>query len=299
MMMRDPRRLLGASLPDSTSGWTADQVILYHLAAGAGLSGASAEELPYIYEKNLEVLPTFGVIPGFGAVAGLNDVPGLEIDLTRLLHIAHDIEIPKPIPSEGRARHSGRIEAVYDEQTGARLLVEIESFDQHGDLLFTNRFSILLLGAGGFGGEPAPPRGQPRPSRTPDLVVDTPVLPNQAALYRLLGDKNPLHIDPDFARRAGYTRPPLHGLCTFSMVCKAVIDHAQGGDGRSVGRIQAAFAGPVFPGDTIATEMWCEDGLVTVASKVKERGTPVIAAGTVQFRGGVPANRKRIRVNVP
>src|SRR5512134_282186 len=144
---------------------------------------------------------------------------------------------------------------------------------------------MFLRGEGGFGGERGPDIGNEPPDRKPDLVVESPTLPQQALLYRLCGDKNPLHADPEFAKIGGFDRPILHGLCSFGIVCKAVVDRALGGDVAKVAGYQARFAGVVFPGETLVTSLWREGDRFIVAAKTKERDTPVIANAAVTLRG--------------
>ena len=151
-------------------------------------------------------------------------------------------------------------------------------------MLFVNRFSLFLRGAGGFGGDSGPKAGNVAPERAPDHVVESPTLPQQALLYRLSGDKNPLHADPEFAKMGGFDKPILHGLCSYGIVCKAAVDHAIGGDTAKVARYQARFAGVVFPGETIVTSLWNEGGKILIAAKTKERGTAVISNAAITLR---------------
>ena len=147
-----------------------------------------------------------------------------------------------------------------------------------------NRFAAFLRGEGGFGGEPGPAPGNEPPARDPDHVVESPTLPQQALLYRLSGDKNPLHIDPSFAQLGGFDKPILHGLCSYGIVCKAVVDSALGGDVAAVAGYRARFSGVVFPGETIVTSMWEEGGRIVVSARTKERDTPVISNAAITLR---------------
>jgi acyl dehydratase len=141
-----------------------------------------------------------------------------------------------------------------------------------------------VRGEGGFGGPSGPPPANEPPSRSPDIEVERATLPQQALLYRLSGDRNPLHADPEFAKLGGFDQPILHGLCSYGIVCKAVVDEALGGDVGSVARYQARFAGVVFPGETLVVQMWMEDHCVVVAAHTKERGTPVITNAAITRR---------------
>ncbi|KAA0225763.1 MaoC family dehydratase [bacterium] len=137
---------------------------------------------------------------------------------------------------------------------------------------------------GGWGGESGPKSGNEKPDRDPDLVVESKTLPQQALLYRLSGDKNPLHADPEFSKLGGFEVPILHGLCSYGVVCKAVVDNMLGGDTGKVARYQARFAGVVFPGETIVTAMWKEGNTILVDAKVKERGLNVISNAAITTR---------------
>ena len=152
------------------------------------------------------------------------------------------------------------------------------------DPLFVNRFSLFLRGEGGFGGDSGPAAGNAAPDRAPDNVVESPTIPQQALLYRLSGDKNPLHADPGFAKMGGFDTPILHGLCSFGIVCKAVVDNALGGDTSKVARYQARFAGVFFPGETMVTSYWKDGNTILVESKSKERGTAVISNAAITVR---------------
>lgn len=274
----------GAKLEPSSASWSEDNVILYHLGIGAALERPSdPKELQYTYEAALKVLPTFAVVPVFKAIAGLGSVPGVSINFAMVLHGEQDIEIHRPIPTAANIDSQACIEGIYDKGKAALIVLRVDS-SVGGEPLFTNRFSIFARGEGGFGGEGGPKAGNEAPTREPDHVVETRTLPNQALLYRLSGDKNPLHADPNFAAFGGFDRPILHGLCSYGIACKAVVDTALDGDVNKVARYQARFAGVVFPGETIVTSMWKDGDKILVSAKSKERGTPVISNAAVTLR---------------
>ena len=281
----DPSRALGAPIPGGPFSWNRDRVILYALGVGAGVPQTDANELSYTYEKNLKVLPSFGVVPAFGALGGLGAVPGMSFNPMMLLHGEQDLEIRGPIPVEGEVESSGKVAGIYDKGKAALVVLEMETrLKGQAEPLFVNRFSLFLRGEGGFGGESGPAAGNAAPDRAPDHVVESKTLPQQALLYRLSGDKNPLHADPDFAKMGGFDMPILHGLCSYGIVCKAVVDAALGGDTTKVARYQARFAGVVFPGETIVTSIWKEGGTLLIDAKTKERGTPVISNAAIWVR---------------
>jgi acyl dehydratase len=282
----DVAKVVGAEMPDAVGGWDADDVILYHLGLGAGTPPTEERELEYVYEARLKVLPSFSVIPAFGALGGMIAVDGIDINPMMILHGEQRTVLHKPLPTSAKVTSSGRITDVFDKGKGAAVVIEADTRDEVGELLATNRFLAFVRGEGGFGGEPGPAPGNPTPDREPDLVVESPTLPQQAALYRLSGDKNPLHIDPALASMVGFERPILHGLCSYGIVCKAVVDHALGGDVTAVADYEARFAGVLFPGETIVTSMWNENDKVIINATCKERGTPVITNAAITRKEG-------------
>jgi acyl dehydratase len=281
----DVDKVVGVELPGDVTAWDTDKVILYHLGLGAGVPPTDPKELAYTYEPRLKVLPSFGVLPVFGMLAGLVGLEGMSFNPMMLLHGEQDLIVHRSLPTSAKVENSGRIAAVYDKGKGALVVIETETREIGGDPLCTNRFSAFIRGEGGFGGESGPAPGNPPPARDPDILVDSPTLPQQALLYRLSGDKNPLHADPDMAKLGGFAAPILHGLCSYGIVCKAVVDHAFDGDVTKVARYQARFAGVVFPGETLTTSMWREGEQVIVSSKTKERDSAVITNAAVTAKG--------------
>jgi acyl dehydratase len=280
----DPEKARGARISEGTYEWTRDQVILYHLGVGAGVPATDAGELEYTYEKSLKVLPSYGVIPVFGALGGLGNVPGLQFNFAMLLHGEQDLELHKPIPPEAKVRSSGRVADIFDKGKAALVILEVETKDASGDPLFTNRFSLFLRGEGGFGGESGPKAGNQPPERKPDGVIESPTLPQQALIYRLSGDKNPLHCDPDFAKLGGFDKPIIHGLCSYGIVCKAVVDHVLGGDVAKVARYQVRFAGVGYPGETYLTSWWREGNQILIEARSKQRDAIIISNAAITVR---------------
>lgn len=280
----DLDKVLGAELPSGSHSWDADDVILYHLGLGAGVPATDAGELAYVYERGLEVLPSFAVIPPFATLGGLADLDGFDVNLALLLHGEQELTLAGPIPPAGEVTTTATVKAVYDKGKGALVIVETVSADAAGNELFVNRFSSFLRGEGGFGGEGGPPPAPGAPEREPDFTVECPTLPQQALLYRLSGDKNPLHADPAYAAKGGFDAPILHGLCSFGIACKAVVDAALEGDVARVGGYRARFAGVVFPGETLVVRAWRQADQVLLAVEAKERGTPVLSNAAITVR---------------
>jgi 3-hydroxyacyl-CoA dehydrogenase/3a,7a,12a-trihydroxy-5b-cholest-24-enoyl-CoA hydratase len=281
----DVKKALGAALPAPEYGWNEDTLMLYALGAGVGIDRdqTSASVLQYTFENGLRALPTFGVVPSFPMLMGLMNVPALSFNPMMLLHGEQYLEVLKtPIPTSATTRTEGRITGIYDKGKGALVVIEAITKDSTGSPLFKNEFGIFLRGEGGFGGEAGPPAANEAPKRAPDAVVEYPTLTHQALLYRLSGDKNPLHADPGFAAMGGFDKPILHGLCTFANVGRAVIEACAGDDPTRFRSIRVRFARPVMPGETIVTEMWKESATdVVVQAKVKERDQVVITNARV------------------
>lgn len=252
---------LGAEFGAVEFSWTATNVQLYNLALGAGADPMDARELSYVVDGNPQVLPTFGCV-----AASFNEIeppkvswPGVEIDLAKVLHASEQVSVPAPLPPSGSARAVSRIVEVWDKGKAAVVVLETSVTALDGAPLWTQRRSIFARGEGGFGGERGPSTSGATPDRAPDVELDIPILPQQALLYRLCGDRNPLHSDPEFAAAAGFPRPILHGLCTYGMTCKAIVDALLDADVAAVRSYGARFAGVAYPGETLRAGVWKED----------------------------------------
>ncbi|KAF5681328.1 peroxisomal hydratase-dehydrogenase-epimerase [Fusarium circinatum] len=260
-------------------------VILYNLGVGA-----KRTDLKYVFEgsDDFQVIPTFGVIPPFNAEMPFefdNIVPNFSPMM--LLHGEQYLEIRKfPIPTNARLVTRGRLLEVIDKGNASIARTSTTTVDANtGEDVFYNEANVFLRGAGGFGG---PKRGADRgastaankpPARAPDVVVESPTHDDQAAIYRLSGDYNPLHIDPAFAKVGGFKAPILHGLCSFGIAGKAVYERFG-----AFKNIKVRFAGVVIPGQTLVTEMWREGNKIIFQTKVKETGKPAIAGAAAELR---------------
>ncbi len=279
----DPSQALGAKLPEGGNSYDIDNVILYHLGVGAGNPPTDPGELRYTYEKDLKVLPSFAVCAAFGAMGGLDKVPGLSFDFMMLLHGEQEVIVHRPLPPSATLKTQAKIAEIWDKGKAALVVLEATSSDADGPL-FTNRFSLFLRGEGGFGGESGPKAGNKAPDRAPDGVIEVPTLPQQALIYRLSGDKNPLHADPEFAAMAGFDKPIIHGLCSYGVVCKAIVDNVLDGDTDKVAGYAARFAGVGFPGETYVISYWKEGDKILVEAKSKERDAIIISNAAVTVR---------------
>ncbi len=276
----DPDRVRAATLADTTHSWDADDVILYHLGVGAGVPPTDPAELAYTYEAGLKVLPSFATIPMFGSMMNILNLDGFDINPAMILHGEQTVDIHSPIPTAASVTNRARVVDLYDKGKGALVVLEIVSADSTGQDLFTNTVSVFVRGEGGFGGPQGPEATNVAPERGPDHVFKSSTIPQQALLYRLSGDKNPLHADPAFAAFGGFDRPILHGLCAYGIVCKAVVDGVFEGDVTAVSRFGARFTGVVFPGETIVTRVWEEDGLI-IEARTAERDSMVISNAAI------------------
>ena len=248
-------------------------VILYALGAGA-----TEAEPRFVFEG----APDFGVVPSFAvipATRSLFDAVGLlDADLMRLLHGEQAIRWHRPIPTGGRLLTTWEVSNIYDKGKGALAIVTSRTSDEQGPL-FDNMFSLFIRGEGGFGGDRGPEaeRHDPPADRGPDFRVAAPTASTQALLYRLSGDRNPLHASPEFARMSGFERPILHGLCTLGYATRALVNAGLGGDPARLKSLSARFAGVVFPGDEIVTEGWSLPGGRWILRTTTGRGTPAIS----------------------
>jgi len=287
------QRAKSATPKDTEFKYTERDVMLYNLGIGARRT-----DLRYIYEgaDDFQVIPTFGVIPPFDAELPYNMedvVPNFSPMM--LLHGEQYLEVRKyPIPTSARLISRGKLLEVVDKGSAAVLKNGITTVNaETGEELFYNETTVFLRGCGGFGGQKKPlDRGAATaankpPSRAPDVVVEERTTEEQAALYRLSGDYNPLHVDPAFAKMGGFKVPILHGLCSFGIAGKAVYERFG-----PFKNIKVRFAGTVLPGQTLVTEMWKEGGKVVFQTKVKETGKLAIGGAAAELVDGAAARGK-------
>ncbi|MFD8519429.1 MaoC/PaaZ C-terminal domain-containing protein [Streptomyces capillispiralis] len=282
----DAAEALAAPPRTGEISWTARDVLLYHLGIGAGRPATDPGELRYTLESRLHVLPSFATVAGGGppGVIDALSMPGVDVDLARVLHGGQSLTAHRPLPVEGTATTTARITAVYDKGEAAVLVLRREAADTDGPL-WTDEALVHVRGAGGWGGERGPSARRETPAGTPDRTMERTVREEQALLYRLTGDRNPLHADPEFAARAGFARPVLHGLCTYGIALKAVVDTLLDGDVTRVRSHATRFVGVVYPGETLRIRMWRGDGEVRVVVGAVERGDVTVLAGTTVRHG--------------
>lgn len=285
-MAIDRQKALSAAPTVREISWTTRDVLLYHLSLGAGSDAATDPELHLTFERGLTVLPTFAAVAGSGVSAGEVPVmsmsmPGIETDLRSILHAGQGLRIHRPLPASGSATLTSRVAEVWDKGKAALIVLESAATDPQGERLWTTTMQIWARGEGGFGGEPGPEIPWSAPDRPADVVLDTLTTPQQALLYRLNGDLNPLHADPQFARAAGFDRPILHGLASYGLVCKALVDGVLGKDVSLLSDFSVRFAGSLFPGETIRTAVWRDGERLVLHSVCPERDdAPVLTHAT-------------------
>ncbi len=289
---------LGFELPVLESSYDERDLALYALGVGAGQNPTDAKDLPLVYERNGDgfyALPTYGVVPALNAIFKLasegQSAPGLNYGLDRILHGEQYLEVTRPLPPHAKLQHKARISEILDKGKHAVVTTHLDTYDaETGELLVKNDVAMIVRGAGGWGGERGPSTEvNVPPERAPDAVVTEKTSESQALLYRLSGDWNPLHVDPEFATMFGFEKPILHGLCTFGYVGRAVIGAFAKGDPRTFKSIKVRFAESVFPGETLKVEMWKESDLrVIVRASVVERSKVVISHAAVEFYPEIP-----------
>ncbi|CAB4726232.1 MAG: 3-alpha,7-alpha,12-alpha-trihydroxy-5-beta-cholest-24-enoyl-CoA hydratase [Actinobacteria bacterium] len=277
---------IGADLGERSFSWSESDVLLYHLGIGAGSrAGDNLSEAALGYTLDgpgLQVLPSFGVVaPTFHETDPPPlDLPGCDINLAQVVHGSQSITVHAPLPTSGTATVSTRISDVWDKGKAAVIWQEGVATSEAGEQLWTVRSSIFVKGEGGWGGDRGASTAVELPTRPADADTTYAVTPQQALLYRLCGDRNPLHADPAFAATAGFPAPILHGLCSYGIVLRELTSALLADDATRVGGFTARFAGVVFPGETIRVQGWLEDGRIIAGASIaggERDGSPVLA----------------------
>jgi acyl dehydratase len=282
----NPEFLLGMPPLMTKRKFTRKDTMLYALGTGA-CGDADGDELRFVYERDLQALPTYPTVvayPGFWMRE-----PQYEIDWKRVLHIEQSVELHRTIPVEGSVRSELHIDEILDKgrEKGAIVFSSRRIYsDDDGGLIAILRQASMLRGDGGFGGPPrASARPEPVPEREADHLVTLTTRRDQALIYRLSGDDNPLHADPKVAVEAGFSRPILHGLCTFAVAGRAVLKATCANEPSRLRKIGGRFSAPVYPGETIVTEIWTvAPGTAVFRSKVAERDVIVLDNCSAEFK---------------
>ena len=287
---------LGHEFPKLTTSYDERDLALYALGVGAASDPLDDVDLRYVYEmhgKGFTALPTYAVIPALtGVMKAFREghvAPGLNYGLDRLLHGEQYTELRRPLPSKAKLSHRTWVKDIFDKGKNAFVVIAVETTDETGEVLAYNELGSVIRGAGGWGGDrgPASEVNTP-PDRPADFVKEEKIGEDQALLYRLSGDWNPLHVDPSFAAAFGFSKPILHGLCTYGYAARHVL-RALDADPRKFKSIKVRFADSVFPGETLITEIWKEsDTRAVLRCKVKERDKVVLSHAAVDFYKEIP-----------
>jgi len=287
--------LVGVPTEPQERSWTSADALLYAIGVGAGL-GDPLQELEFTTENSegvrQQVLPTFGVL-----VAQPRGARRLgDFDRALLVHAEQSFELHQPLPVEGTARTVSTVTGMYDKGSGALVATEsVAVAADTGSKLVTSRSGVFIRGEGGFGGERGESDRWRRPEGPPDHRVVLATRPEQALLYRLSGDRNPLHSDPKFAARGGFSRPILHGLCSYGVTGRALLHALCASDPARFASMSGRFTRPVLPGDSLVVSIWLDDGGGGGGGGARfqtatEDGTVVIDRGRMRFRGPADAS---------
>jgi acyl dehydratase len=284
-MPLDYEKLMALDLDPIEHTYGPKDCILYALGIGLGQDPMDERQLAFVYEKNLQALPSFAVVLGYSAYSFRR--PELGITWSHVVHGEHGLVLHRPIPPEGTVAGKVRILDVVDKGEGKGALIYSErkiTETASGALLATITQTTFCRADGGFGG---PKREMPAPhaipERAPDAVCDLPTRPETALIYRLSGDINPLHAEPAFAKTAGYPRPILHGLATFGISGHAILKTYCDYDAARLKGMAVRFSAPVYPGETIRTELWRDGAVVSFRARVVERDVVAINNGRAKL----------------
>jgi acyl dehydratase len=281
----DHDHLLNYPIPEIRQAIRWQDTALYNVSIGLGQDPMDERQLDFLYEPRLKAMPSMAVVLGYPGFWIRN--PDTGVDWTQVLHGEQSVILHRPLPAQGEIIGRSRITSIVDRGPGKGALLyneRVVSDARTGEKLATLEGTTFARGDGGFGGPSGPiKRPHPEPERAPDLSVDLATRPEQAIVYRLNGDHNPLHIDPAVAAKAGFRQPILHGLCTFGVVCHALLRALCGYDPARFGRMDVRFSSPVFPGETIRTEIWHEEGGAAFRARVVERDKVVVSNGLFRF----------------
>jgi len=274
-------RLLNWPFAEVKQSYTDRDTMLYALGLGFGFNPTDPEELRFVYEQGLQAFPTMPVVLGHPG-SWMSD-PETGIDFLKVLHGEQHLEIHQALPPEGTILARNRVAEIIDKGEGRGALIHVERriFDHvSGDHLSTQTAVIFARNNGGFGG-PVTTGAKPHalPERPPEATVDIPVAAQAALLYRLSGDYNPLHADPAIAEKAGFPAPILHGLASYGVAARAVLKALQVNDATQLRSFSLRFSAPVFPGETIRTEVWRDGDEVSFRARVPARDTVVLNNG--------------------
>jgi len=247
--------------------------------------GFTKQNLEYVYEgaKDFKAFPTYGVI--LPSNAGAEAFLSTKANFAMVVHGEQRLQIHNPLPKGGTVQTTATLEGVYDKGSGALIVMRFDTREKSGAPVCTNWVSAFVRGSGGFGG-PAQPKKEvpPIPPKNPDALLDAQTDVNQAALYRMSGDRNPLHIDPAVAKMVGFQEPILHGLCTYGVVCRRFVQEVLKGDSGKVKSYSARFSSPVIPGEKLQVKVWQANPNLYLLEVFNAKGDAVIRNGAIEVK---------------
>jgi acyl dehydratase len=283
----DHQALMNWKIPQVEQVLTKRDTIIYALGTGLGSDPMDENQLRFVYEKELQALPTMAIVLGYPGPWHAD--PRTGIDRSKVVHGEQGFRIHRPLPVEGTILGVTRVTGVFDKGEGKGALLQIATevrMKEGNELVCTLTSTSFARANGGFGG-PSGPVKEPHklPERAPDFVCDLPTLPQAALIYRLSGDYNPLHAEPAYAARAGFKMPILHGRCTFGVAGHALLKTCCGYDPTRLVAMEGRFSSPVYPGETIRTEIWKDGNVLSYRSLIAERSVVVLNNGRAEIKG--------------
>jgi acyl dehydratase len=285
-MAIDAEHLLNRRFPEVRHPYTRRDVMLYALSIGIGADPLDERQLRYVYERDLRVFPSMAGILAYPGLWAREPDTGL--DWERVLHAEQGVDFLKPLPTAGVVVARTRVTGLVDKGAGRGALIYTERTgidESSGDALFHVYHTAFARGDGGFGGFDRPAlEPHTLPERRPDAICALPTLPQQALLYRLNGDPNPHNADPGAARASGFDRPIMHGLCTYGFAAHAIVAACCDYAPDSLASMHVRLSAPVFPGETIVTDIWRDGDVVSFCSRVPERDAVVLNNGRAVLR---------------
>ena len=284
-MAIDYDHIMSLTSKDERFSYGDRETMLYALGVGMGRDPLAPKELPYVYESGLRTVPTMATVIAWGA-GPLRDSG---INYLMVVHGEQKLTLHQPLPPAADIIADSKVVGAYDKgaDKGAVIVTETDiRLADSGDALCTLTSTTFARGDGGFGG---PSEGAPKPheipDRAPDKTLEVDTRPDQALLYRLSGDRNPLHADPEFATAAGFPAPILHGLCTYGTCCRALLGSVADYDHTAITGFDVRFSSPVFPGETILVDVWKDGNIASFRARLKERDAVVINNGKCTLKG--------------
>lgn len=266
------------------AGYDERTCILYALGIGIGMDPTDRNQIKFVHERELLAFPTLATVLGW---PGRLTDPAFGIDATMVVASGLKVELHRPLHTRDALSSDPRVVEIIDRGPGKHAILQAERtlVTDDGAVVATVRNESIARGHGGFGGRVTQmPEPHPTPERAPDFFCDLPTPPNLALIFRLMGDENPLHVDPDSAKKSGFPRPILHGAATFGIAAHAVVRACADYDPARLATIEARFSRPVFPGETIRTELWCDGADISFRCRVVDRDEVVLTNGLARLR---------------